>query len=39
MTAHRAYNAWIFDILIDISAECSSGHMAAGILLGIGVFI
>jgi hypothetical protein len=32
VAAHRAYDAWILDILIDVSAECSSGHMAAGIL-------
>ena len=32
VAAHRADDAWILDILVDIATECPSGHMAAGIL-------
>ena len=32
MATHRADDARIFDILIDISAECPFGHVTAGII-------
>ena len=32
VAAHRADDAWILHILIDISAECPSGHVTAGII-------